>query len=223
MRLGIVSDVHGNLPALDSVLRSDVDVEQWICLGDVVGYYPDASNVCARLQEIEAIVIAGNHDAYVTGLLAPASPNEDLTRTQWTRERLDDDCMSWLRNLPMDLEIKADDKLLRFRHASPWDLETYIYADSSSLSGIDIGYDEVLFLGHTHWPMKILVSQGIVANPGSVGQPRDYDPRPSFLVYDTSTGDFDFRRTKYDVVRYQLYLKKMGWASQSIEILSRLR
>ena len=134
MKLGLIADIHGSKPALEAVLESAPRVVFWVCMGDVVGYYPDVNEVCEILIGINATVVRGNHDAYVLGQLPTDTGKMELYRTAWTRKRLKPEYCQWLSILPVEMNLCLGQKEFKIRHASPWDEETYLYADSPALS-----------------------------------------------------------------------------------------
>jgi putative phosphoesterase len=220
MRVALLADLHANLPALSAVLGELGAVDLIVCLGDVVGYYADPNEVCSLIRARNISTIRGNHDAYVLGELTPHPDRKAAYRTDWTREVLEPDHLAWLRSLPTNLEFRWDKLLVRLRHATPWDEEGYLYPDSD-LSAIRLNANEVLALGHTHWPMQRQCGEGLLLNPGSVGQPRDCNPMASYAILDCDTGNVEFRRVRYDVASLQKRLCQMGWAPATVDILSR--
>lgn len=224
MRLGLISDIHSNLAALDVVLSELRSVDALICAGDIVGYYADPNEVCERLRERRTHVIRGNHDAYTLGLITPDPQRVEAYRTTWTQNTLTKENLHWLGSLPVELRFHWNARTVRVRHASPWDEETYLYGDSLHLSEIVPADNEILIFGHTHHPMRVTAGGGgLIINPGSVGQPRDWRPQASFAVLDDRTGDVTFGRAEYDVASLQLRLRKLGWPGAMIDILSRSR
>ena len=221
MRIGLIADVHANHRALRTVLNDAPDVGQWICAGDVVGYYPEVNEVCETLIRQGVHAVRGNHDAYVSGALSPAPERRDAYRTDWTRETLTPENRHWLAGLPVELSLCLGAWHVRVRHASPWDEETYLYPDSSHLTRIELERNQYLVVGHTHRPMVRLSGAGYLVNPGAVGQPRDYNPAASYAVLDTVTGTVENRRVAYDVSAYQRFLTGLGWPVRSIAVLSR--
>jgi len=221
MRLGIIADIHGNLPALRAVLSAMPAVDLVLCAGDVVGYYPDVNEVCELLRATGVYVIRGNHDAYVVGELAPDPARRDAYRTDWTRERLTSVNFSWLASLPLETRFRFKRTEIVIRHASPWDEETYLYPDSKKLAEIVPEIGNILIFGHTHHPLRRTVGQGLVLNPGSVGQPRDYNQAAAYAMIDTTSFDPVFMRAAYDVSAYQRQLRDQGWDEAMIKILSR--
>lgn len=221
MKIAIVSDIHGNLPALQAVLDDMPAVDVLVCCGDVVGYYPDVNEVCTQLRETNAFVIRGNHDAYVIGELYPNPTKSMAYRVDWTRSQLSDFNLRWLRVLPLELRFRWGNLSLIVRHASPWDEETYVYADSPCLAKIALNKEEILVLGHTHHPMLVQAGKGMLINPGSVGQPRDWNPQASYVILETVTKSAEIRRVAYNVCAFQKRLESLGWDRTTIEILSR--
>jgi putative phosphoesterase len=223
MRIGLVADIHGNQPALESVL-ADASVDAWICAGDVVGYYPDVNEVCEILRDLRAWVVRGNHDCYVTGTMEPNRQNRASYKCDWTRSTLSQANLRWLASLPVEINISFGAKRVWVRHASPWDEETYVYPDSVDLlRQIVPPPEDYWILGHTHHPFSRESDGGHLVNPGSIGQPRDYNPAPSYMISDLSASTLEHRRTTYDVAGYQSKLRDLGWPAATIGILSRER
>jgi putative phosphoesterase len=223
VRIGLIADIHGNKPALEGVLDSAPVVDSWICMGDVVGYYPDVNEVCRILIGLNATVVRGNHDAYVIGQLPADARKLELYRTAWTRERLKQEHCQWLRALPVEINLCFGSKRLKVRHASPWDEETYLYPDSPLLSKIHLQRDSYFLCGHTHYPLVKAAGEGYIVNPGSVGQPRDYNPQASYAILNIEDGFIEHRRVLYDVASYQRYLSELGWPDATRDMLSRSR
>ena len=224
MKIGILADIHSNLPALEAVLNKLNSCDRIICAGDMVGYYDRPNEVCECIRALNAVTIRGNHDGYVTGLLEPKPENRDIYRTDWTRDTLTSENFEWLKSLPPEHEIRYTDTRMLIRHANPWDEKHYIYPDSTKLlDKINLSKNEIMVLGHTHHPMIKRVVGGIILNPGSVGQPRDRDPRASYAIFDTETNEVCLQRTCYDVTKFQIKLSLMSWNPDMIKILSRTK
>ena len=223
MKIALLADVHANVMALKAVLADLRGVDHIVCAGDVVGYYPDANEVCDLLKRIGAQVIRGNHDAYVTGTLEPIPDVASMARTAWTRRTLTSANYKWLARLDVEAQVSSTPGIIRVRHANPWDEEERLFPDSPRLAAIPIGHAEVLVLGHTHYPMLVRRGAGMIVNPGSVGQPRDWNPLASYAVLDSNGPTVEFRRVQYDVVGLQRRLTELGWPPTGISILSRSR
>ena len=224
MKIGLISDIHANLPALKAVLKDMPSLDLLMCAGDIVGYYPDVNEVCDLLREKRAVAIQGNHDAYVIGRMRPDPKRQSAYRTNWTRNRLRPDNFHWLASLPVEMVFSFGNKTLHLRHANPWDEEGYIYRNSRQfLKKIKLPVNEYLVLGHTHHPMFVKCGKGFIVNPGSVGQPRDYNPKASYAIFDSKKGSVLFRRVSYNFSLLQKRLAGSKWNSKSISILSRTR
>jgi predicted phosphodiesterase len=223
LRVALLADIHANLPALEAVLADMPEVDHICCLGDMVGYYTDANAVCARVRALGATVIRGNHDAYVIGALEPAPDREAAYRTTLTRQMLEPSHLRWLRGLPTTAELRCGSTTLTLRHANPWDEERYLYPDSPLLDDLRLQPGEILAVGHTHRPMAKRIGGGLLVNPGSVGQPRDWKPLASYALMELPRGSVSVRRVAYDVPAYQRGLAAQGLAQSSIDILSRTR
>jgi putative phosphoesterase len=223
LRIALLADIHANLPALDAVLADMPEVDHICCLGDIVGYYPDCNAVCAKVRALGASVIRGNHDAYVTGALEPAPEREAAYRTEWTRQTLEPSHLQWLRGLPTTATLRFGDITLTLRHANPWDEESYLYPDSALLGHVRLDTGAILAIGHTHRPMARRIGDGLLVNPGSVGQPRDWSPLASYALLELPSSEVTIRRVAYDVPAYQERLAVEGLPQSSIDILGRTR
>jgi predicted phosphodiesterase len=220
--LAIVSDLHGNLPALEAVLADLGTVDALVCCGDLVGYYPDAAEVVDRMRALGARSVRGNHELLVTGAREVPPGRAGYYGVAAARRALSPEQLGWLAALPPELTLAGGGVSLTVRHASPWDEETYLYPDSD-LAAVVLPEGRWLVLGHTHYPMLRRVEGGVVANPGSVGQPRDWDPRPAYARLDTGTGRWEQRRVAYDHRAYQARLAKLGVDPRAVALLGRER
>ena len=229
--LFIISDIHANLPALEAVLKNIPDNAQIICAGDIVGYYTEPNEVCELLRRRGASCIRGNHDLYVLNLKSFDPGRDSMYRSTWTSEQLNRANREWLESLPdfldFSVEKKAPDKSgamlpydsMLLRHGSLTDAEEYIYPDTQ-FRYEQIPGRSVLVLGHTHHPMLRRSGSSCIVNPGSIGQPRDRDPKASFASVDLMSGAIEFFRLEYDVAGYQKRLVASDVAPQAIDILS---
>lgn len=217
MRYAILSDVHGNLEALCAVLADAVArADAVLCLGDSVGYGADPGPCIEILDRRARAIVAGNHEHGVAGLLDLDWFNGwARAAAEWTRERLDDDHRAWLASLPLRYEV-ADATLV---HASPeapdeWE---YLVTPEDGWSALPHFATRWCFVGHSHvpgaWsvgssgrdfeprPSSVVAEAGrrYLVNVGSVGQPRDRDPRAAYAVWDVEAGRVELRRVSYDV------------------------
>jgi len=222
MIYGIVSDIHGNLRALDSVLRAfeKRGVDRIICLGDMIGYYHQSSEVIARLMSAKAKCLMGNHEAYLLGLLEVTSEKRQVCLLDQVKESVSESQYAWLSSLSKALEIGIDGGTFGFFHGSPWDpLEEYVYENSTKWSSFTrLPYDHV-FLGHTHQQMLKQVGDVTIINPGSCGQPRNGDMKACAATFDTGKSQVKLVSVRYDV---KSFLREARTADVSERALSKL-
>jgi putative phosphoesterase len=224
MRIALISDIHANLDALQAVLADMPAADRVVCCGDVVGYYDRPNEVCALVRDRGIECIRGNHDAYVIGALIPKAENRLSYRTDWTRATLAATHRRWLEGLGTEMRLEAGGRRLRIRHANPWDEETYLYPDAhATLARVRIGRDEILAIGHTHRPLDRRLDEGWLVNPGSVGQPRDWNPLAAYALIDMDTGAIEPRRVAYGVAQMQARLAAQDWDPGIVMLLSRTR
>lgn len=227
MRIAVLSDIHANLPAFDAVLAAVGPVDAIWHLGDVVGYGPDPDGVVARLREVGARGVKGNHDAAAVGGPEIEWFNPDARRAmEWTRAAISPGTAAWLAALPEKIE-SGDATLV---HGSPRE-PIWEYVTSVPVARTNLGILEtrIGLHGHTHLPVAFvehagrlevvspgdgavleLRGQRALVNPGSVGQPRDGDPRSSYLVLDTVADTVSWHRTAYDIAAVQGALRSAG-------------
>ena len=234
MRVAVLSDVHSNLAALEAVL-ADIDsaaigsVDAIWHLGDTVGYGPEPQAVVDRLLEVGAIGVRGNHDDAGGGSSVIESFNPDgHAAMAWTRTRIDEPTRQYLAGLPERLVPEGSDFTLA--HGSPRD-PIWEYLDSAAVAAANLTAFTTRYclVGHTHVPVVFREERGdmrpvhvdpggvlklderrSILNPGSVGQPRDGDPRSSYLVIDTDAGRATWRRVGYDVAATQAAILEAG-------------
>ena len=228
MRIAVLSDIHSNLVALDAVLAHAGPVDAVWHLGDVVGYGPDPDGVVARLIEVGAIGVRGNHDAAALG-----GPEIDWfnpearAAAEWTRDTIDATTRAWLSALPERHAMGA----MTLVHGSPRDpLREYVSTPDVALENLAVLDTPYGLNGHTHVPaafclgpdeaMRIMApgdggthafdGQRALINPGSVGQPRDGDPDASYLVLDPDTTSVTWHRVPYDIPAVQAAIRAAG-------------
>lgn len=223
MRVAVISDVHGNLPALEAVLADLGTVDALLACGDLVGFYPDAAEVVERLRGLGVRTVRGNHELMILGRLPAPPERAGYYAIDATRRALSAEQLAWLRALPASLELDLDGVRVEVRHATPWDDVTYLWADAPDVQRVWLADRRWLFLGHTHHPMLLRRGAGWVANPGSVGQPRDWDPRAAYGILDTAAGTWTQHRVAYDHRSYQRRLEGAGWDPRAIALLGRER
>jgi putative phosphoesterase len=202
LRLLIISDVHSNYEALRTVLKDASDFDACVCAGDTVGYGPYPAE-CVRLVSSFASSVAGNHDDAVATIDSDWFNLEARQAIAVNRSLLGASELAWLKALPLSLRLELGGISIHVFHGSPSDpLTEYIYpSEVGDRLGSYLGEARcrVLILGHTHVPYVIPSGDGLMINPGSVGQPRDGDPRASYMVLDTSSLEVELRRIEYDI------------------------
>jgi predicted phosphodiesterase len=227
MRIAVLSDIHANLIALDAVLASIGSVDAVWHLGDVVGYGPDPNGVVERLTAIGATGVRGNHDAAACGGPQIEYFNPDARAAmEWTRATIGETTRAWLGRLP-ERRVDGDFSLV---HGSPrdpmWEYITSIPVARANLAVLSTRYG---LFGHTHLPVAIregdrgiepispgrdsevaLDERPSLLNPGSVGQPRDGDPRASYMILDTTAARCSWYRVAYDIAAVQAAMEAAG-------------
>jgi len=212
MLIRVISDIHSNYQALDAVLTDGpgAAADLTFCLGDIVGYGADPSRCIARIQQECDIVIAGNHDAGAAGNVSLDRYNQEgAIALRWTRSILSKDETNWLNHLPYYSEYEY----FFLCHSYPADPEswTYVQRRNHALESIRARQGFISLIGHTHFPgcwledgnftemIKGDFSKVRIVNAGSVGQPRDKDPRAAYILIDTDAGIWEHRRVEYSI------------------------
>jgi len=231
MRVAVISDIHGNLHALDAALAA-LDSEQfdqiW-CLGDLVGYGPRPNECCARVAGRADVCLIGNHDLGVLERISLEEfSHEAAASARWTQGELDDEARSFLEGLPPGVELAEAGAELY--HASPRDpVWEYVLDAGSMRAALEDTTQGVILVGHSHVPLTAMLDDGqlhashapegtevdfaerrVLMNPGSIGQPRDGDPHAAFLLIDLDERQAWFRRVEYDVERTQQEIRDAG-------------
>ncbi len=236
MRIAVLSDIHSNLVALDSVLAALGTIDAVWQLGDIVGYGPEPDAVVARLADRGAIGVRGNHDAAAAGGDEAKYFNVDARRAiEWTRSVIRPATRELLAALP-ELLVSGDFTLV---HGSPrapiWEYVTSTPIARANFAVVDTPY---VLHGHTHVPavyrdeeraIELMAPQDgfalrldgrrVLLNPGSVGQPRDGDPRASYLVLDTDRGEATWHRVPYDIPATQAAMRAAGLPERLVDRL----
>jgi putative phosphoesterase len=213
MRIAILSDIHANITALDAVLDDSKkqNVEAVYCLGDLVGYAPFPNEVIDRIQREAVPTIMGNYDDAVgydrddcgCAYRDPEKQRLGDISLQWTKKAVTPERKAFLRSLKAEFRFEADGKRFRLVHGSPRRMNEYLFEDRPLSSfqrlAATSGADALIF-GHTHRPYTKRVDSVLFLNAGSIGMPKDGDPRAGYVVLDTA-GDVsvEFRRIRYDV------------------------
>jgi diadenosine tetraphosphatase ApaH/serine/threonine PP2A family protein phosphatase len=238
MRILIVSDIHANLTALQAVIDDAGEIDAAWCLGDLVGYGPDPNECVVKIRELPNYVcIMGNHDAAVLDQIDSESFNpEARSAIDWTRNQLWEGTIEFLQTLPEMLEMDS----VTLTHGSPrFPIWEYLLDSRSATHNFDHFNTPYCFVGHTHLPIlytlaedhhiarmtvptpnnRLELTTRSILNPGSVGQPRDRDPRAAYAIYDSEEHTWDYRRVEYDVIDVQRRMTKAGLPSRHIQRL----
>lgn len=232
MRIVIISDAHGNLAALESVLRhaeADGAIDALWCLGDAVGYGPQPGECVARLRELGTLMVAGNHDRAGTGKTGTEEFNPDAAAAaRWTMDRLGAEERSYLDTLP---EVLVQGEFTLVHGTLRWPIWEYLTSQEAALAHLERQETPFSLVGHTHIPALIVeqpqLPQGcelsyledgarvelsrqrrLVINPGSVGQPRDGEPRAAYAVLDTESNTVTLHRVEYDIEATQRLMEE---------------
>jgi predicted phosphodiesterase len=234
MRFLILSDIHANRTALDAVLAAaEGRWDRAVCLGDVVGYGPDPNEVVDRLKVLNAVTIRGNHDKAGSGL-ADAQDFNPVARAaaMWTLQQLCPENLEFLKQLPAGpLELDG----ITLVHGAVRDEDEYVFAPAQALDGLLESVSPITFFGHTHMQggfamrgnrvevlhfkpgngqsfatLAIEKDAQYLLNPGSIGQPRDGDPRAGFAIADRERNVVEFWRVPYDVEAVQSRMAAAG-------------
>lgn len=223
MRILVVADVHSNLEAFQAVIAAAGDFDSVWCLGDIVGYGPDPSACIRLLHSCPHLAVAGNHDiAAAAGTGLEEFNPYAAAAARWTAGRLTAEEKVWLLGQPQVME-EGDFTLVHGSLRAPlWD---YLFAEPEAAAQLAAQRTAYSLVGHTHVP--VLFTEGgmlrpkdgetvalgggrFVANPGSVGQPRDGDARAAYAVIDTRAGQLTFHRVAYDYALTQAKMKAAG-------------
>jgi predicted phosphodiesterase len=223
MRYAIISDIHSNLEALKACLKEidKLKVDGIVCCGDIVGYNTNPNECIELVRERHVACVMGNHDLRASGLDEPADFNlQAAVAIHWTRKELKEDNALFLKALPNTLVV--DGRFLVF-HGWVNDIDRYILGARDAMENFRLIKGDrkfkgisLAFFGHTHVPIsyheadgtvfmdpdlnfRIKQGQNHLINPGGLGQPRDRDPRASFLVYDANKSAITFHRIEYDI------------------------
>ena len=241
MRYAIIADIHANLTAFMAVL-ADIErrggVEEVWCLGDVVGYGPDPHQCIELLRQGNHVCVAGNHDWAAIGKIDTSDFNPDAaTACHWTAQQLSPEDVEYLESLPLVIQ-RSDFTLV---HGSPrqpiWE---YLISTGSAKENLAYFQSQFCLVGHSHIPLVfkyseagacsssqlstniglVLAKSRLIINPGSVGQPRDSDPRASYAIYDSETRIIRLYRIPYDVGATQIRMVKHNLPMRLVARLS---
>lgn len=234
MRYLVISDIHANLQAYETVMAEakPLNYDQVLVLGDLVGYGADPNAICERVRTLQPLaLIRGNHDKVGSGVESPEGFNAVArSAIRWTLEALTDENREWLAALPAGPMIVDD--LIEICHGTPFDEDSYVFDDLDALRAMHAARRPLCLFGHTHVqvghyltrdqfglstgdeqrPLTISLEEAhrYLVNPGSVGQPRDGDPRAGFALVDTDRREVTVYRVEYPVSKAQARILEEG-------------
>lgn len=241
MRILVLSDIHANLPAFETVLSDAAPFDSIWCIGDVVGYGPHPNECVQLLASHDHVCVAGNHDWAALGKLGIQDFNLDARRaTQWTQKELTEPARDYFAQLPTRLELHG----FTIVHGSPrepiWEYVLLTSTAAASFARFDTDH---CFVGHTHTPAIFeesisnlscnarsmivrydeplqLGNRRLIINPGSVGQPRDGDARASYVMLDLEAGTITYRRAAYPVSETQGHMREYHMSERLVNRLA---
>jgi putative phosphoesterase len=213
MRLAILSDIHSNIHALKTVaagLKDRGGADVIVCAGDIVGYGAFPNECCRAMSAISKPTVLGNHDLAVldrdTSFMNPYAAKAVL----WTSSRLDDDSRRWLHSLSTEAMFRVAGLEVAMYHGSVGSCTEYVFEEDATESMLTRARCGLLILGHTHAPYVRRFPSGLIVNPGSVGQPRDGDPRSSYALLDTESHECEIIRLDYDIDKAASAIESAG-------------
>lgn len=237
MRIAFLSDIHANLQALDAVLR-DADQQgctHHVCLGDLVGFNANPAECVDRVRALGCPVVKGDHDETNSADFSLKQMNPvAAAAVQWTRDALGSERKHWLEGLPITWEAEDFTAVhSSLDHPAAWN---YVFSHFDAMSSLAYQSTQLCFHGHTHVPgafakngsllqlpaEPLLLQAGVkyLINAGSVGQPRDGDPRACYVIYDLERRFVFFRRVGYDMETTQKTILDIGLPSMSADRLA---
>ena len=234
MRYLVISDIHANLEAFETVMAAakPLNYEKVLLLGDLVGYGADPNAVCDRVRELKPdAIIRGNHDKVGAGVESPEGFNAVARNAiRWTYDNLSDVNREWLAALPAGPAIV--DETIEICHGTPFDEDAYVFDDLDALRAMHAARRPLCLFGHTHVqvghfltkdqfglatadeqrPLTITMDPAnrYLVNPGSVGQPRDGNPRAGFAIVDTAVHEVTLHRVEYPIALAQARILEAG-------------
>jgi len=237
MRILVISDIHANLTALEAVLAAATDFEVTWCLGDLVGYGPDPNECINRVRHLPNLkCVIGNHDAAVLMQIDADTFNpEARSALLWTRKEISEDTRQFLQGLPERVVI--EELGMTLVHASPrhpvWE---YLLDANTATANFKYFDTPWCLVGHTHLPVifslesaqhfarlsvpranqAVKLPERSILNPGSVGQPRDRDPRAAYAIFDSEQKTWENLRIPYDIPAVQARMQKLNLPERHI-------
>jgi len=230
MRFAFISDIHANQEALEAVFE-DIDnqnIDEVICLGDIVGYGANPNECCELVKTRCPVTLLGNHDAAAVNQLSTQHFNiHAKIAIEWTSQNLKKEYQTFLETLP----LRATKLSMTLVHATPYEPNMWYYITSLEEAAFNYQFfdTQLCFVGHTHIPIIIVLDKDkelyvhqdssihldkieggrLLINIGSVGQPRDRNPKSCYGIFDSGAGEFSYRRVSYNIEKTQAKMKKI--------------
>ena len=248
MRYLILSDIHSNVEAFEACIRraKQASYDTVLCCGDIVGYGPNPVEAIDLVRDLNTTCIRGNHDRVASGLDEATNFNMHARQAiYWTRDALPDAYRDYLASLPLGpLDITAESQLV---HGAITHEDDYIFTEAEANMNLLLTRKNITFFGHSHFPVVFTANKSdkavlapmyefdeftaaecdphvkVFVNPGSVGQPRDGDPRAAFAIWDYVRGRVEFYRVEYDVEKTQSMMRDALLPTYLLDRLSRGR
>lgn len=203
--VGLISDIHANYVALQAVLDEMPDVDALVCAGDIVGYGPSPEPCVRELRSRNARTVMGNHDKAV------AEGDGSGTGDSYARRSLKQFHIRWLKELPRSVTLF--DRQVKVVHDHPEHEGRYVFP--TDFAARLLSDEDILILGDTHVQHVETYDEGIMCNPGSVGQPRDGNPDAAYAVLNLPKQSVELRRVTYDIERVQQRIRDRGLSESS--------
>ncbi|MFC1992257.1 metallophosphoesterase family protein [Chloroflexota bacterium] len=206
MKVGLIADIHGNAPALKMVLSAlEGRVDKTLFLGDITGYYAFI-NECADMWDSKMIIsVRGNHDEVLLQCIEHKKPPDSSYRKQYgsglerSWKSLSERARLLVQSWPIQQHLTLSSVSISLYHGSPWDpLEGRVYPDFNDWHRFDTCEDDIILLGHTHYPLLKRWGEKLIVNPGSVGQPRDKSGVACYAELDPASGEVAFQKVAYN-------------------------
>lgn len=244
MKIAVLGDIHSNLEALTAVLAKgqELGCDKYVCIGDIVGYNANPHECLEIVRGLDLLaVVMGNHDSYTSNARELVGFNLQAAKAvEWTREQLSAEELEWLRKLPMKEDVFLNSPPVRFSivhstmdNPNMWG---YIFDRFTAAASMQYQWTPLCFFGHTHTPLAFVKTDTVVGglydslkveanhkyliNVGSVGQPRDRDPRAAFVVYDVEAAEVTLHRVEYDFESSQRKILAAGLPARLAERLA---
>lgn len=208
VKIGILADIHANLPALQAVLNraKQLDIEHLYILGDMVGYYYWPAECFELIEQWPHVMIGGNHEGMLLETQEAPENLAEITRKyghglQIAKKELTAEQLQLCMKLPPVSHFEMGNREVVLCHGTPWDRDAYIYPDASGAARENMAMEgaSYVFFGHTHYPTSWRINNTFINNPGSVGQPRNRVPGAHWAILDTASGQIEPKREDYDI------------------------